>query len=226
MTVLFVTIVEVGLLYSARVTSGTIRVGVLIFMGIYLVGITVIFFVILWKRPWILYPPLDFPGTSVRDYIDAMRGGQNTSRIVAENVSQVIDDWSKKLDAMDDGKRETIQRLTDELREGAIRSIENSVLHIDARPLLGKHAAQWEEPYDAEMPVEKLLRRVWFRLQPFPPYAYGTAWILRNVASGKVYDDIGPLRATTQASGKHDSRLLREIKLCGGMTLEIVRPAT
>lgn len=223
---LFIGSVEAGLSYSTGVTAGGLQVGLVIFMCAYLVGVTAIFFTFLWKRPWIFYPPTDFPGVSAQDFIAAMRGSQSTSKIATENLSQVFDVFLQRLDAMDAAERENIQPLMNELREGAIRSVETSVLHIDPSPLLGRHASGWEEPYDAEMPVEKFLRLVWLRLQPFPPYEYGTAWILRNATSGKLYDDIGPLRATARTPEDPDPRLLPEIQLFGGITLEVVRPTT
>ena len=226
--VLFVGVVEAGLSYSTGVTAEDLQAGLVKFMCAYLVVVTGIFFTFLWKRPWIFYPPTDFPGVSVADYVAAMRSGQSTkgtSRIAIDNLSKFFNEFLGRLDKMDLGERENIQPLMNELREGAIQSVERSILHIDPSPLLGKHASGWEEPYDAEMPVEKLLRLVWLRLQPFPPYEYGTEWILRNVTSGKVYDDIGPLRAT-QTSGAPDLRLLPEIQLSGGTTLEVVRPAS
>ncbi len=224
---LFVGLVEGGLAYSFGVSSGFLQISVLVFMAIFAVGIAATFFVFLWKRPWVFYPPSEYSDTSVQAFVNAMRDdGPPITRIVVDSLSRAFDDEAllEKLDLgriPKEQRRSSIEEVVQEIRQRVIGNVEASVVGIDARPLKGVDGLQWEEPYDAGMPVSRFLGRVWFRLQPFHPYPYGTVWCLRNATSGEVYDDIGPTWVKGQGTGVSDNRSLLEVGITGGITLEV-----
>lgn len=86
---------------------------------------------------------------------------------------------------------------------------------------MGKTAPVWEEIYNDDTPVDSWLNRVAWRLEPFPPYPYGTVWLLKDVSSGKIYDDIGVTWAKKQGL-RQDNRLLNEVGIRGGMNFEVI----
>jgi len=221
-------LVEAGLAYSSGVSSGGVQIGVLVFMALFAVGIAGTFFTFLWKRNWVFYPPSDFPSASVESYVAAMRGGAdlNLNRLT-DRVGQVFDDDSlpEKLNHAvmlpDTDRGETIRQIIKELRRNAVGEIEASALRFDARPLMGETAPVWEEIYNEDTSVDSWLNRVAWRLEPFPPYAYGTIWLLKDVSSGKIYDDIGSSWAKQQGVAK-DNRPLSEVGIRGGMNFEVI----
>ena len=224
---LFFGLVEVGLAYSSGVSTGSVQIAVLVFMALFATGIAATFFVFLWYRNWVFYPPSEFPNATVENYVNAMR--DNSARITgiaAESVSGVFDDETliRRLDLteiQEDQREETVKRIVDELRRNALRNVEKRVLHVDARPLMGENGPQWDEPYDPDMPVNGLLDRVWFQLQPLSPHPYGAIWLLRDASSGRVFDDIGTAWAK-QMRKPRDDRPTQDVGILGGMTLEVV----
>ena len=73
-----------------------------------------------------------------------------------------------------------------------------------------------------DTPVDVWLNRVAWRLEPFPPHPYGTIWLLKDVSSDKIYDDIGSDWAKQQGAAK-DNRLLNEVGIRGGMNFEVIK---
>ena len=198
-------------------------------MALFAVGIAGIFFTFLWKRNWVFYPPSDFPSASVESYVAAMRGEAdlNLNRLT-DRVGLVFDDDSlpEKLNraAMlpKPERGETIRQIVKELRGNAVGEIEASALRFDARPLMGKTAPVWEEIYNEDISVDSWLNRVAWRLEPFPPYSYGTIWLLKDASSDKIYDDIGSAWAKQQGVAK-DNRPLSEVGIRGGMNFEVIK---
>ena len=225
---LFFGLVELGLAYSSGVSDGGVQIAVLVFMGLFAVGIAATFFVFLWYRNWVFYPPSEFGDATVQAYVNAMRGdGLDITQITSNSLSLAFSD-STLFDNLGlerlprDERQAFVDGLFQEVHNRVIANVGASVIRIDPRPLKGKHSAQWEEPYDAQMPVERLLDRIWLRLQPFAPYPYGTSWILRDVATGKKFDNIGSASTGEWQGGTKDNRTAGEVGFKGGMTLEVV----
>ena len=196
-------------------------------MALFAVGIAGTFFMFLWKRNWVFYPPSDFQSVPVKDYVAAMRGTDLNLNRLTDRVELVFDDDSllEKLNhsvILPEAERgEAIRQIFKELRGNAVGEIEASALRFDARPLMGKAAPVWEEIYNEDTSVDSWLNRVAWRLEPFPPYDYGTVWLLKDVSSGKIYDDIGSIWAKQQGAAK-DNRPLGEVGIRGGMNFEVI----
>ncbi len=226
---LFFSSVEASLAYSFSEAPFGMQVAIFLFMGLFAVAIAVVFFLFLWHRNWVFYPPSEFASPSVETYINAMRGssGPKISEVAADSVSKALSDVDllKKLDLSDqteEGRRRALEELADEIRAQAASNVETALLRIDARPLKGDDAPNWEQPYDPKLPVNVFLDQVWLGMQPFPPYDYGTVWVLKDVHSGKVFDEIGPTWAKRTGSGDTDHRLLEDVGLTGGMALHVL----
>lgn len=223
---LFFSVVEAGLAYSAGVSTGGLRVFVVIFMCLFGAAIAATFFVFLWKRNWVFYPPSDFDGATLGDYVRMMRGdGERITTALAPAISNAFSDASVA-ERLEQAKitPETQTAVVSVLRgiqRDVVDNVGATVVRFDARPMQGDLGARWEELYDADMPAWRFLDRVWLRLQPFPPAPYGSVWLLRDTASGRVFDDIGPLHRVG-AAGWKDSRPIGQLGFKGGMGLEVV----
>ena len=176
---LFFGLVEIGLAYSSGVSSGYVRIAVLVFMGLFAIGVAATFFVFLWHRNWVFYPPSEFSSPSVQAYVTAMRGPNvSISQVATDEVSRAFADDAllKRLQAREvpEEQRALVGRVVSEIRNEVIENVAAAVLHIDARPLKGPTAPVWEEPYDEKLTVSRLLGGVWLRIQPLAPYGYGT----------------------------------------------------
>ena len=126
-----------------------------------------------------------------------------------------------------DERQAFVDGLFQEVRARVIANVGASVILVDPRPIKGKHSTQWEEPYDPKMPVERLLDRIWLRLQPFAPYPYGTSWILRDADTGKIFNNIGSSKAKGYRQDRiTDDRTAEEVGFKGGMTLEVISNTT
>ena len=225
---LFFGLVELGLAYCSGISSGYVQIAVLGFMGTFAIGIAVTFFVFLWYRNWVFYPPSEFSAPSVQAFVNAMRGppGVSISQVATDEISRAFADevLSRRLQAKDvpEEQRELIGLVVGEIRREAVKNVAASVLHIDARPLKGPEAPVWEEPYIEELTVRQLLDRVWLNVQPLPPYGYGTMWLLKDAASGEFFSSIGPAHGAAGSIADTDMRTVRQVGIMGGMRLEVV----
>ena len=215
----FFSIVEVGLAYTTGVSSGWLQVFVVVFMCLFALCIAVSFFLVLWKRNWILYPPSEFGNASVGKYVDAMRGDKaSISSIAMRGVDLALEEGNLS----EISTARTIREAARTIREKVRMNVESLLVSVDSTPLRGKFGDRWEEPYEEDMPMSRFLHRIWMRLQPYPPYDYGTAWVLKDVSSGRVFVDLGVGRL---GRGEAEGRSVGECGIEGGMSLEVV-PAT
>ena len=200
-------------------------------MGLFAITIAVTFFVFLWKRNWVFYPPSEFYDVPVDGYVRAMRGDETSISSMAIRVlnkaldNETLQDKLVPTKIPVDRRQTTVEHLIEEIRRNAIASVRASVLSMDARPLRGEGGDQWEEAYDADMLAWRFIDRVWARLQPFPPYEYGSVWVLRDASSGTIFDDMGPGWRQRHGGGGKDERTIAESGMIGGMKLELVATA-
>jgi len=70
-------------------------------------------------------------------------------------------------------------------------------IEIDSRPLLGVNGRVGKFTVDQSQALSDFLDRIYFLLnrdqeeEVVPAYTYGQTWVLKNLRSSKVYDDIG-----------------------------------
>lgn len=72
---LFLSLTEVVAGVAVTQTTGTIQVALVAFVIIFAVLVAVMFFVLLWFRPWTFYPPSEYANVDVQQYVEALRGG-------------------------------------------------------------------------------------------------------------------------------------------------------
>ena len=175
------------------------------------------FFIVLWNRPWVLYPPSEYGSTSVREFVAAMQ----VNPVFAEPLAREVDNelsvegaLGQKLSDATTGlnprQQKAVLDVAEMTRKAVVDRIKNAVVYVDPSPLKGKGSGKWELAYDPEMSATQFADQVLWRLQPFPPYAYGTNWALREGASGVVF-------GLEQGS-------VRDAGILGGMALEVIDP--
>ena len=225
---LFLGITQAGLAYVSGETDGVTQALVLGYLALYTASVTALFFTILWRRNWILYPPSEYGNLKPQDFVSAMQGAEIRAKGLAEHVRQELDDAGsigRKLtdvaNAVPPNQRDTAAALVDEIRSAVVQRIEEAAIVVDPSPLKGHGVPMCEIAYDPRMPVSKLVDHLWWRIQPFPPYPYGTMWALRDTSSDKVLSDIGPAWAQKHGKGE-DDRPISEVGIVGGMVLDVV----
>jgi len=73
---IFLTFCEITAGIAATQTAGGVHTLLAVFSVSFPVAISVGLFVLLWKKPEVLYAPGDYPAqTPIRDYVEAVRGG-------------------------------------------------------------------------------------------------------------------------------------------------------
>ena len=208
---------DAGLAYVGTVTDGGIQIAALVFLGLYTCALAGMFFLILWKRPWVLYPPSEFRSPSVREFVAAMQGNPIRAESLASELGNELSlqgalgqGLSDATIGLDPVQRKAVLDVAERTRTAVVDRIRNAVVYVDPSPLKGESSGRWELAYDPEMPASQFADQVFWRLQPFPPYAYGTNWALREGASGVVF-------ALAQGS-------VRDAGILGGMALEVIDP--
>ena len=72
---IFVSLTEVVLGVAASKTTGDIQVALVSFVMTFPLLIAGAFFICLWSRPWVFYPPSEYGRMDVRKYVEALKAG-------------------------------------------------------------------------------------------------------------------------------------------------------
>ena len=226
--VTFLGLIDAGLVYAASETQGCTQVAVLIFLALYTSCVATMFFVILWNRNWVLYPPSEYGHMKPQDFVNAMRGPQVGVGRLARDVGQELADGGRFGQSLSDvtkglppEKRQAVLGLIEQMRSATVQRIEHAAVYVDASPLKGRGETKWEVAYDANMPIASLIDNVLWHLQPYPPYPYGTMWTLRDKESGRIFSEMGPSWAAGQGK-REDDRTVSDVGIVGGMVLEVI----
>ena len=210
-------VTDAGLAYVGTATDGGIQMSVLAFLGLYTLALAGMFFVILWNRPWVLYPPSEYGSTDAREFVVAMQGAPVLAERLAREVGKELSlegtlgqKLSDATSGLDHRQRKAVLDVAERTRTAVVDRIRNAVVYVDPSPLKGEGSEKWELAYDPEMPASQFANQVFWRLQPFPPYAYGTNWAVREGASGVVF---GLAQGSVLDAG-----------ILGGMALEVIDP--
>jgi hypothetical protein len=200
--------------------SGWIAGTLAIFAVIYPIVVTGLFFLILWKRNWLFYPPSEFShDVQPAQYIDAMRGqriqlelGQVAIRTAVEEAAvSTMKEWG-----VDDEER--LERVRTKTRE------ELDKLSIDVNIDINETNAARTRFYPTDTStVTDLLNSVYFAISDFVrPFEYPRTWVLEREGGG-VLDQMGTSWARSRGLPE-DDRLLGEVGIKAGDRLRARRP--
>jgi hypothetical protein len=232
---LFLSFSEVMLGLAVTKTQGWIQVALTSFVIGFPLAICVAFFVILWKKPYVFYPPTEFgPNVDVAAYVQHMGSGP-TPKPLAESISKKLEvDLSPQklkseierilIASPEKDHIQSVANFADLLRKQVQASVRETLVRIDSTPLLGSRGHVWDEPYDPEMATGKFLDQIWRQIQPnVAPYSYGQQWVLKDRDTGRVFGDLGRNWARKQGVSR-DFRPLADVGITPRTILEVMKP--
>jgi hypothetical protein len=186
------------------------------------------FFTFLWKKPFVLYAPADYPvHTPVAAFVDAVTANQTRElqardSAVAAAVEQIVTAVTTPASPVQGGtidKEALVERAVTTARkevESQTISIATGGIHPQAPEQTVRFAAT--ERTD----VEALSDFVYFAIADYvQPYKYGEQWLLKNADTGTRYPDMGRQWARSHGK-KRDDRTLAEVGIELGAQLEVV----
>jgi hypothetical protein len=236
---LFLSLTETVLGVAVTQTNGGIQIALTAFVIGFPSLVAGAFFLILWKKPYVLYAPIEYGReTDVMRFVEAMQRRPldehrlygEIQKVVRDTLTseQLITDLSETV-LQEAGKRpkEQIGRILDVAAGKAVERIrEVGFLAIDSRPLLGNDEGRvWQVSYDQYGTISALLDDIWYSVGTLPAFSFREKWVLRDSASGRVFKEMG-----TRWAAEHgipmDVRSLKEVGIVPGMTLEVVSPKT
>lgn len=223
---IFLTFCEITSGFAATQTDGWTRGAFTVFSVSFPVIVALGLFILLWKKPEVLYAPGDYSAeTPISDYVDAVRGTsiarnaetQNAAlkSIVTSAVEATIRTYSTSDSAVaPEEAREAAEML-------AVAEIKKNTIHVTMPIVDAFELAQIAVPADSDTTLAAFLDRVYFALQGIvPPFTYGDRWILID-SHGTVLGDIGTRYARTRLDSRRDDRPLSTVGLTPGDTIRV-----
>ena len=233
---LFLTVTETvtGLVVSKA--TGGVQVALTAYVIALPLLVLAIFTVILWVKPFVLYPPSEFGGSgaSLAEFVSAMKErptacwpGRGLER-VAESRRSSTRPWksalaSRRGRAFTDGVG-LVAANAAKLGEVTIAKIDEQLLTVDTTPIGGVKKVR-KIFYDEELTVSQFLDDIYFSIaDQVQTSSYGTQWVLQDVRTKQIFADMG--RSWAAGRGKPlDDRKLAEVGIKPGMWLQAVRPS-
>jgi hypothetical protein len=222
---LFLSFSETVLGMAVMNTSGGIQIALTSFVIAFPTIVGGLFFLILWKKPYVFYPPAEFgKSVDVKTYVEAMQmtrippSAVPISEAAIRSIEAKMTTLSSVIEATRDPKEQA-----DLLLQGAVEAVKESVISIDSRPMFGRNGRVWEETFDPQMAMRDFLDSLYFEMHPWgiEPFTYGKKWAIRNPRNNEVLLAVG--RDWARENGMvDDSRPIATVGLRGATTLEIV----
>ena len=230
-TALFLSLAETVASITAIQTSGNPQLALVGFVIAFPTLVAAAFFTILWNRPYVLYPPTEYgEQPNVRQFVEAMQRRRTDDdrlfRMFAMTIKDtltseaVTHELATSLAGPDEeSAAEVASEFLKSLAASATQRIQANVITIDVSPILGDCKSELRFPYDPNTCVIEMLESVFYFVAPkVKPYSFGTAWTLKDAASGKVLDGLCmDYSAGTSEGG--DGRTLSEVGITPGMHL-------
>jgi hypothetical protein len=232
---LFVSLTEAVLGVAVTQTNNGVQIALTAFVIFFPLLIAGAFFLILWNRPYVFYPPTEFgQQVDVTQYVDAMKRQSIDENKIYKNIKETVTSSllspeivNKLVETISQGTNASmpvrVKQILDSAADKAVEGIRNAgFLTIDSTPLLKEKGKIWQEPYNEFQSVKAFLDRMWYSLDPhIDPHTYGDVWILRDQKSGHVFGEI-----TSSWALKHNidrrKQLLKDVGIIPGTSLEIV----
>jgi hypothetical protein len=207
---LFLSLTEIIVGLAVTRAAGGVQVALTTFVIGFPALVATAFFLVLWHRPYVLYPPAEYGNMDVQRYVDAMQRRQTDPKRTLELVENTM--------RMTAGSPEARQFV-----DSALTRVKEQMLTIDLSPLTARTGDIIVMPFEADRTVGEFLDYLWFSLsEVVPPYSFGTVWALRDTVSGSMFIDLGRKWATAHRR-REDERSLKEAGFKPGMKLEGVR---
>ena len=234
----FVALAEVIAGLAAVKTEGIVQMIFAVFSAFFPIFIAGIFFIILWKRSYVFYPPQEF-GTEVdvRHYVEAMRhqaiGNQELTALVKKAIGETLSSPDAiatlaHVPASQDSAEEALKQASASLVEQAVDRLQSAVITIDITEFSAPGLApNLVFPFDGTQQAFSLLSAVYFQIDDqVPPFTYGKLWALQDMTSGELLlpsgvdwtneEALANSRATVGELGLQPGRILKAVRLTKG----------
>jgi len=195
----FVALSETVAGLAAIKTGNTVQMIFAVFAVLFPILVAGLFFAILWKRAYVLYPPKEFgPEVDVRHYVEAMRhqamGNQEIISLVRTSIAGALESKeaqtliSQVTSTHDAAAPVALERASAMLVEQAVDQLQKAVITVDLGAFSFNEATPTLVfPYDPSQKAFALLSAIWYSISDdVPPYTYGKTWALRDGHSGQL----------------------------------------
>lgn len=224
----FVLLTEVAVVIGVLGTAGVVQLILALFCALFPVIVAASFFFILVKSPWVLYAPGDYSGAvDPTTYIDAVsRSSDGSKRLDAfvKQLPQLVSEIIKqkpdlKIGQPGGGGQEA--DLVDNFSEQLVEQIEKRVFIVLDLKEFGGDTYRYLPSKESK--VADLLDDLYFKIREtadIPSFSYNKVWVLQDLHSDKVYDEIGTAWARARGDDR-DYRSLASVGIMPGDSLRV-----
>lgn len=221
---LFLGLSEVTVGIAATQAVGWVQGTLAIFSVIFPACIAASFFWILWRKPFVLYAPRDYPlETSVSAFVEAMTVSANGRiRGLDPLVKSAMESALEKLvpDTLDP---ELVSVSVQQAILNAREKVEESLVYVDIsdiKPNIKSVAI----PVLDEMTAQEFMDELWLHLDPeIPPYTYGETWEIEDPNTGRPLIDADNKAFRRHLNSGGYTRRVREFNVKPGDKLIVRR---
>jgi len=183
-------------------------------------AVLVLFFIVLWKKPYVLYAPRDYSDdVDVEVFVKAMgenvrRGVEVAQTAAASSAEAVANEFH-----LDTGDTEMLVRKA---KDAAEESVRLSVATVDLSSFLTR-GSTLKFIVSESSTVNELLDAIYVSISAHvAPYTYGNSWQIKLKDAKNPLVDIGTNWAMNNEYGNSDTRLLGEVGIAGGGEIEVI----
>jgi hypothetical protein len=221
---LFLGLSEITVGVAATQASGWIQGLLAIFSVGFPICVAGTFFFVLWRRPFVLYAPRDYPReTSVTAFVKAMNLSRaNSMKNLDGLVSNAVEATLEKLLPGKLTEHEIHTEIQQAIRV-AREKVESSFVLVDISII--KPLAQISVPVFSDTTAREFLDELWVLVMDpiVPPYTYGITWVLEDTITGKLLDTVDgrPVRVHMDNPDKLPNIALTDFGVKPGSTLTV-----
>jgi len=233
---LFVSLTETVLGTAVIQTTGGIQIALTVFVLFFPLLIAGAFFLILWNRPYVLYPPTEYGNqTDISSYVNAIRQNSDfdesnlymkiNETIRATLVSdEIIKNLSKAITKHTPDSGNQITQILNTAADRTVNLIKKAgFLTIDNTPIMGSDGKVRQEPYEKYSCVSDLCDETYFTIKSkVNAKTYGVVWAFKDVGTGYIYKEMGMTWANRHQNKPSDIRSLKAVGIKAGMILETI----
>ena len=185
---------------TATQASGGLQIALGIFVIAFPSGVACAFFMVLWHRPYVFYPPREYgEKTSVKQYVEAMRHRSTKEANVLDRLDDKImqvlksEDTMLALSELGRGSKQSTSAGAGDAEEifggiaaRAAQAIRDSFFIIEAGAEFRHRAGRYSIAYQPEDPVWRVGNEVYWLLEPMvAPFTLGSEWALEDAETGQ-----------------------------------------
>lgn len=218
---LFLGLTEVVIGLSLTQADGWVQGMLATFCVALPVAVGACFVTILWRRPWLLYAPRDFPEAPTLPDFRQWTDGSNAARISTislENVDHAIQA------AIEGSTAAESDAEVQDLVAAATAAYRRQTVTVDLQDAFPEKANMdpLVVPVSETTSVSDFLGTIWWALERrVPPFTYTTTWVLETPASDTRHDQIGTLVAKSAMKSRSDLRTLPDVGIHPGDHLRV-----